>query len=171
MRATWQDRRSRVMYAAVGAVALASSGCLALAVAGAGAAGGAVGYAYYNGKVCRTYPARVEDVWAATQTALRELGLPVLQDESHPRQRVLVSRAADGDRIRIAVEMEAPKIPADPPLTRVCIRVATFGDRETSVRILEQIGLHLVPAPAVPLPAQAVPGAPVPLEPVMPHRN
>ncbi len=58
------------------ALALASSGCLAVAVGGA-AAGGAVGYAYLRGGLSQDFPAGLNETWVATNTALGDLGMPV----------------------------------------------------------------------------------------------
>src|SRR5258708_729235 len=59
------------------AAALASSGCLAVAVGGA-AAGGAVGYAYLRGGLSQEFPADLNNTWAATNAALGDLGMPIL---------------------------------------------------------------------------------------------
>jgi hypothetical protein len=42
-------------------------------------------------------------------------------------------------------------------MTRVGVRVATFGDEPFSQRLLEQVGLHLVPAAPMGPPVPAVP--------------
>src|SRR5262245_52194344 len=84
------------------AVALANSGCLVVA---AGAAlGGAAGYAYYKGNVCRSYQARFEDVLAATRSSLKELNMPVLSESSTVGTFDLDSRTEKGDRVRIQID-------------------------------------------------------------------
>jgi hypothetical protein len=136
-------------------LALANSGCL---LATAGIAGGAVaGYAYFNGKLCETYNASGDDAWAAVRTALAELGMPILKEEREGAGGFLESRAADGERVRIYVQTETSQFPAEGQLCRVCVRVATFGDRPVSDRVLDQVGMHLAPGAPVP-PAAGNPG-------------
>jgi hypothetical protein len=155
------------------AVALANSGCCCLLVGAgvAGVAGGAgTGYAYCKGKVCETYHADFEDAWAATRTALADLGLPVVK-EKHAKG-FLESRTAQGKRVRLYVKAQPSKLPAEGPLTRVCVRVAVFGDQAVSARLLDQVGRHLVPvhllgpplAPS-PSPGPVQPAAPAALPP------
>src|SRR6266851_6598910 len=133
-------------------LALANSGCL---LATAGIAGGAVaGYAYFHGKLCETYNASGDDTWTAVRTALAELGMPILKEEREGTGGFLECRAGDGEQVRIYMQTETSQFPAEGQICRVCVRVATFGDRPVSDRILDQVGMHLAPALA--------PGAPVP---------
>jgi hypothetical protein len=134
--------------------ALLSSGCAAVAV-GAAAAGGAGGYAYYKGKITRTYVASFDDVWAATRTALAELGMPIVNEERSARGGTIDSKTAS-DRVQITFDVQKSAIPAEGTVTQVGVRVATFGDEEVSNRILNQIERHLTLAPAAvppPLPS------------------
>ncbi|HXG08934.1 MAG TPA: DUF3568 family protein [Gemmataceae bacterium] len=157
MQGEWRTWRRRAACLAAAAVLLPGSGCL-LVAAGAGAAAGGVGYAYYKGKVCRSYPASYTDVWAAAQTALTELGLPLESLEQEAGGGTITSRTADGSRLRVYVEAEPSRIPVEGVSTRVCVRVATFGDEALSQRLLDQIGYHLVPVPGT-VPATPVPPA------------
>jgi hypothetical protein len=132
------------LYLLLAASALTNCGCLLVA---AGAAGGAAaGYAYVKGKVCDTYNANLNDTWAATHTALAELGMQVIQEEREGDGGVITSRTADGDRVRINIIALDSRIPAEGRVTRVCVRVATFGDHPVSNSVLDQIGRHLAPA-------------------------
>lgn len=152
-------RSAHAAHLVVLVVALANSGCL-LATAGI-AGGAAVGYAYCKGKVCETYNASCDDSWAATHTALAELGMPIIKEERKTSEGFIESRTADGERVRIYVQAEASKIPAEGQITWVCVRVATFGDHTVSDRVLDQVGLHLAPAPlaGAPTPAPTPAGA------------
>jgi Protein of unknown function (DUF3568) len=156
MERNWRrTRRVRVAYLVLAGLALANGGCL---VAAAGAAGGAaVGYAYYQGKVSQDFAATFEDTWAAAHTALAELGMPV---EGETRESATTgsidSRDADNNRVRIALESLTSPIPAEGILTRVGVRVGTFGDHPLSERVLSQVGAHLVPRAVA-----APPGTPV----------
>ena len=166
----------------VAVLALAGSGCLA-AVAGVAAAGGA-GYAYYAGKVSRDFQGSLDQVWSATHLALSELGMPVVSQDQAGDGGVIVARAAE-QQVRISFEVEAAG-PAG-QVTRVGVRVATFGEQDLSARILNQIGAHVRPLSPVtvaptaptgssapppladPAPAgtpAAIPSGPVPLSPL-----
>ncbi|MCS6850648.1 MAG: DUF3568 domain-containing protein [Gemmataceae bacterium] len=174
MRAQGSSHTTRtVAYIALAGLALGQSGCLLAAAALVG--GAAAGVAYAHGKVCRVYEAPFDHAWAASRTAIAELGMPLIAEQrDHKGSGFLETRMADGERVRIYLEEERRKFPADAPWTRICVRVATFGDLPVSERILEQIGAHLVPirlapvpgpgwTPATPLtpsPTAAVPSAP-----------
>jgi hypothetical protein len=134
-------------YLALAAVALGNAGCLVAAAAGA--AGGAAGYAYYKGKVSRTYLANVEDVRAATRTALEELQLPVLSAEPGTHDGKIESRSGN-DNITIFLELQDSPVIGEGPVTQVSVRVATFGNEALSDRILDQIGYHLLPPSRLP---------------------
>jgi hypothetical protein len=136
-----------VIYLVFAVISLGEGGCLLVA---AGAAGGAAaGYAYYHGKVCQAYYANFEDAWAATHTALNELGMPILCEERRDPSGWIKSQTAQGDRVKIKLEVVPSRIPADGPMTQVSVRVGTFGDHPVSERVLYQVGAHLIPGPAV----------------------
>jgi hypothetical protein len=140
--------RTRIVLVLVATLTLANAGCLVVA---AGAAGGAaVGYAYYKGKITDTYAAGLDDSWAATHTALAELGMPIVKEDRGTKTATIDSRTAEDDHVRIILEPVRSSIPAEGEVTRVSVRVATFGDRPVSDRILYQISLHLAPAGYVP---------------------
>jgi hypothetical protein len=143
----------RAAHVALITVALVNGGCLWIA---AGAAGGAaVGYAYYKGQVCGVYNACFADTWAATHAALGELGMRVVHEECDTASGFIESRTTDGDKVRIHLEVQPSKFPAEGEVTRVSVRIATFGDRPASERILDQLGVHL--APMNPYATQVVP--------------
>jgi hypothetical protein len=139
-----QQGRVRIGYILLGGLILAQAGCLAAAATCA--AGGAAGYAYVNGKVTRDYMASRDDVWKALQDSLRELQMPLGRAETSDAEWVQESLTADGDKVSISLETEKSRIPAEGNLTHVGVRISTFGDSVVSNRILDQIGLHLVPA-------------------------
>jgi hypothetical protein len=132
------------LYAVLAILAFVNGGCLWVA---AGAAGGAaVGAAYYYGKVFSTFPSSLDDSLAATKTALADLGMPVLEEQRDGGSGFVRSQTSDGDPVRIYLDPEASKFPADGPLTKVTVRVGAFGDHPVSNRVLDQIGMHLAPA-------------------------
>jgi hypothetical protein len=157
-----QSRWSRLAYVLVATVALLHGGCLFVA---AGAAGGAaLGYVYCKGNVCEIYASNLNDSWAATHTALAELGFPVVKEARENVKGWIECNAADGNRIRIHLDIVDSQIPAEGPVTRICVRVATFGDNALSERILNQVGAHLIvasPPPSGPAPPLATPEPPV----------
>jgi hypothetical protein len=165
-----QRRRLGIAYLAGALIALANGGCLLVAAGAAAGGGAAAGYVYCKGKVCDEFNANLDDVWAATHTSLVELGMPVLSEERGDGTGVIKTQLANGDKVRIHFDVVPSKIPVEGPLTRVGVRVATFGDHPASERILQQIGAHLMspaaaqmpnPAPGVALqPPNSVAGPP-----------
>jgi len=159
-------------YLILGALlAIVNSGCLAAAVGACAAGAGMTANAYVKGKVCHLYVADLNDAVAATHAALSELGLPLEKEHVKPNSAVLRTRTGDGDRVRIILASEPSRIPADGAMTRISVRVGTFGDHPLSDRILMQIGAHLVPHAGPPLPGPgpvtpvAASGLPLPQEP------
>jgi hypothetical protein len=148
---TLSFRLTTVVYLLLAAMTLASSGCL-LAVAGTAAGGAAVGYAYYKGKVTGSYVASLDDTWKAVHAGLTELGMPLVSEERKGEGGSIYTATAKGEKVRIQLEAVVSKIPAEGTITHVSVRVATFGDKAVSERILTQIGLHLTPVIAVPPP-------------------
>lgn len=161
----------RLLFSALALLALVHGGCLWIA---AGAAGGAaVGAAYYYGKDCQAFPSSLDDSAAATRTALADLGMPVLEEQREGGSAFIKSQTGDGDPVRVYLDPEGSKFPADGPLTKLTVRVGAFGDHPVSNRVLDQIGAHLAPAalvsavqPATVVPASATGQGPAPIKPV-----
>jgi Protein of unknown function (DUF3568) len=131
----------------LGIAALANCGCLLIAAGGA--AGAATGIAYLNGKVSATYFAFPNDVWAATRQGLTELGMPLVKESFDGFKGSIESKTAENDKVYITLECVSPPGLVDGAFTRLSIRIASFGDRDGSERIFQQIGGHL-PAPGFP---------------------
>ena len=159
-------RGIHAVYLAVALAALSSSGCL-LAVAGV-AAGGAAGYCYCKGKVCQEYHAGFGDTQRAVRQALGELAMPLQSEEVLATSGFIESRTAGGNRVRISLETRASPIPSEGIVTRVCVRVSTFGDQPVSERILDQVGAHLVAVPRVVVPGSTAPPPLASLQPITP---
>jgi hypothetical protein len=162
MRQLKQNWRIRGLWLIVAAIAVTQTGCLA-AAAGT-AAGGAVGYAYWQGRVGRDYVANRDDVWSALHTSLNELQMPVVKERRESDEDQIESKTADGDMVKIYVSVKKSQIPAEGDISRVSVRVATFGDTVVSSRLLDQVDRHLVPAapPQTPPPPTAL-GQPQPV--------
>ncbi len=161
--------RTRIALNLVVAAALCAAGNGCLLLAGGAAAGGAAGYAYYRGNVTEKIDGDFTTVWHATQDALYDLGMPIKKVSRDTLSGVIESQTGNGERVKISIEQIIPKIPTDPPQTEVGVRIATFGDQETSRRILQQIAFrthaHAVNQPSGALapgtwriPPQSVPG-------------
>jgi hypothetical protein len=160
-----RKRVSQLLYTGVAAAVLLQSGCL-LVAAGAAAGGAAAGYAYYNGRLYRDYPAGMGDTLVAVRGALTDLQFPLVSEESGA-EPFLVTRTTDGSKIRIYLDSVASRVPAEGTVTRVSVRVATFGDEAVSARILDQVARRLaaqgiavvVPPGPAPIPGPPPPGA------------
>lgn len=127
----------RLLQAGVlGAVPALVSGCT-LFLVGAGAGGGVGTYAYVKGELSREYQANLDRTWAATLQALKALELKVAETSKDELGGTIEARRADGEKIRVTLE---PKGTAS---TLVKIRIGTFGDREASERIGNQIAKQL----------------------------
>lgn len=154
-----QKHRSRLLVVFVAGLAIVQGGCLLIL---AGVAGGATaGYFFYKGRISQDYPAHLLDVHHAVHAALLDLHFLVLNDEVKDGKAFLLTKTTNGKKVRIYVNSLNSPIPAEGLITRVSIRVACFGDEAISKRILNQIGLHLVPGPAV---IPAPPPSPTPVQ-------
>jgi hypothetical protein len=148
-----------VTLLALAATALGNAGCLVVA-AGAAAAGGVAGYAYYKGSVPREYAATFEQTWAAAQAAFADLGVAVDGIEHNGGSGTLEGRTPDGTRVDAVVESVTAGTAEAAPQTRVSVRVGVFGDQPVSDRLLDQIQVRLTtPGGAGPAPATGEPPA------------
>ena len=58
---------------------------------------------------------------------------------------VIETRLADGSIAKITMTSVGSAIPADGPVTRITVRIGTFGDENLSARMLDTIGKFLTP--------------------------
>jgi len=135
--------RRHVPLLLLAGLSFVSSGCLIVAAGAAGA--GAATYFYVRGKLCQEYYAAFPDSWQAVLTTLKEQGLTVTRQENNGAEGTISSKTADGSAITINLTTRAGGPVGEKSVTRVCIRVGTFGDEAVSERLLTQIGTHLVP--------------------------
>jgi hypothetical protein len=155
MARTWKTWQKQALQATVAGILLVNGGCLFLAASAAVGGAAGAGYVYYKGKVTRPYNANFNDVWSATHTALTELGMRIESEGRDALSGEIHSVLADGSKVRVYFDVKESKIPAEGPLVVLSIRVGTFGDEAASVRILNQIDLHLIhPATASVQPAR-----------------
>ena len=152
-------RRRSLALLALAVLALVNGGCLAVA-AGAVAAGGVAGYAYYKGSVAREYTASFEQTWAAAQAALGDLGMPVEGVDREDGRGKVTSSTGDGARVDVVVQSSSASPTDGTPRTRVSARMGVFGDNALSERYLDQVQARLnMPGGVAPIPVTSQPGA------------
>jgi hypothetical protein len=164
MPAAHWNYRGRLVYSLLAGLALTSGGCL-LAVAGLATGGAATGYLYYKGRIARDYAANLPDVLNAAHAALLDMQFLIFTEETKDGKAFFLTQTSDGKKVRIYLDAASSPIPAERQLTRVSIRVATFGDEGVSARIFDQIALRLThPAPIAPTPLAPPGGEPTPIQ-------
>lgn len=115
------------------ALALVSSGCAAVVVAGAATAG----VLYYQGALKVTAQAEPPVVAEATVAAFQELSIPLVSNETTALDAYIVGRNADGNDVKVSIEREGENT------SSVSIRIGTFGDEDDSTAIWERIQTKL----------------------------
>lgn len=108
------------------------SGCAVALVAG-GAALGAGTAQYVNGELNVTDRVQFEKAWAATEKAIRDMNLEIVESKKDDISAKLI--ANDSDDRRISVRLK--RVVSD--TTDIKIRVGFFGDQDTSEMILDRI--------------------------------
>jgi hypothetical protein len=112
-------------------------GCAAAAVGAAGAAAGAGALAYSKGNLETTVQAPLDKTWQATLAATDDLGLTVAEQQSDAFHGHLVASQVKGGDVKIDLSKQTPDV------TKVSIRVGTFGDEQQSLAILRKIRANL----------------------------
>ena len=137
----------RLLLLLLAATTLPALGCLAagLAVAGVCAAGAGT-YAYVQGRLVRDYPNNYQETLQATLASLADLGFPILKRDGGATNVTLITETTNGTKIFIDLTPQQSLIPTEDTLTRVGVRVGSFGDEGVSAKILDQITIHLGPA-------------------------
>src|SRR5262245_31536575 len=109
-----------------------SSGCFLVAVGAAGAAGaGAV--AYVRGELDTTLASRYDNTIAASNRAIETLQFVKVNEKRDAFSAILTARTAQDKKVQITVTKSTDT------LSRVQIRVGTFGDEAMSMAILDKI--------------------------------
>jgi isopentenyl phosphate kinase len=128
-----------------------SSGCLVVA-AGAGAAG-TVAYLRGDMEVEESYDVRT--VYVATRKAMDDLNLHVIEGETGQDALVATVVARDATDKRIAIKLKS----VTDKVTKISIRIGTFGDEAKSQMIYNRIRENLQAAASTPTPASSAPAA------------
>ncbi len=102
-----------------------------------GAAGGAAGTVYVMGKLKDEISAPVPKVHQATKAGLKDLGLPIREDQSDKLTAKLKSEFSDGTDVWIDIESKSDTV------SQISIRVGLTGDEAKSRKILEALKKHL----------------------------
>ena len=134
-----QMRRSFFRALAVGMLAaalLAVTGCRLLWLGAAGATGAGI-VAYADGKLETTLGNGYEAVIAATNKAIVQLEFAKPEESKDGLSDTFVTHNAKGDRVEIIVTNSGENV------TKVYIRVNTFGDQQMSMSILDKIKSNL----------------------------
>lgn len=125
-----------ILLGLLGPLVFTLTGCVAVVVAGAAAAGAGT-YAYVKGDLKGTVEASVDQTWAATQSALKELGYLVVEQSKGVNDGELKARSPTDQKVTIKVKRQTET------LTDLAIRVGTFGDEAVSRTVMERIQKHL----------------------------
>jgi hypothetical protein len=113
-----------------------NSGCFLVAVGAAGAAGAGT-VAYIRGELDASLAGKVEAVDTATNTALQQLQFAKISEGKSTVDASIVARTGQDKKIEIKLDRTADN------LTRVRIRVGTFGDEALSRLTLDKIKSNL----------------------------
>lgn len=115
---------------------LFTSGCFLFAVAAVGAAAAGT-VAYVDGKLEASLGNRYEAVVSAANAAIKQLDFAKPEERKDELSDTLVTHSAKGDRIEVVVTKVGDT------LTKVSIRIGTFGDQQMSQSILDKIKSNL----------------------------
>ena len=124
-----------VLYVALAALAVGASGCL-LFVAGAAAGAGVGTYAYVSGELETSEAVKLSKAYNATLAAMKDLSYTVTEKQINALDGKVVARAAGDKRIQVTLKKTSDTV------TRIDIRVGTFGDETLSRHILDKIKSH-----------------------------
>jgi len=114
-------------------ILVSQSGCLVAAAAGA--AGGTV--AYMKGDVEAVVEGNVEQTFNATKAAMDELKMPLMATWASAMEGHVEARVGTDNKATVNINGQSEK------LSKVSIRVGTFGDQGLSQAILEKIKANL----------------------------
>jgi hypothetical protein len=123
--------RLALLAGVLSALAL-TSGCI-LAAVGAGAA--AVGYV--EGSLTAPLTTGLDPAARAGNAAIQQLGFAKVSEKKEATSDVIVARTGTDKRIEVKVEFVTNEV------TKVTIRVGTFGDEALSMAILDKIKANL----------------------------
>lgn len=128
---------ARLAFLAVALVLMIQiSGCAPLLL-GTGAAGGVGSVLWVKGKLQENLDVPFDRAHTATIGGLRSLALPIKKDKKDRVTAEIESEFSDGKGVSIKLKSLSESI------TKITVRVGTFGDEDRSKRILEAIHKNL----------------------------
>ncbi len=127
-------RSRRIVFVLLLLFAVSSSGCAALVVGAAAGGGTAV---YIKGQVEQTFSHSVPRVHEATLAALKELNMPVIEDNHDDTSAKMKSVVASGEDVWINISALSNTA------SKVTVRVGTMGDEGKSTAIINKIEKNL----------------------------
>ena len=122
--------RSIVLAATLAALLGAGTGCHAIRKASDDTV------AYVRGELDTTLSHRFQDTVKATKAALEELKFTKVSTNEDALLAIFIVRTADNRKVEVKVTQLADS------LSKVQIRVGTFGDESLSYRVLERINAN-----------------------------
>ncbi|WP_432799687.1 DUF3568 family protein [Poriferisphaera sp. WC338] len=128
-------KRATAMLLAM--ILLVMSGCGAVILAGAAAAGTGVGVAYYEGALRGHVNGDPIKVAAAAKEAVEEMKFTLVSDHADAAGGEVVARTAADKKVTISIEPEGDNI------SKVTVRVGFFGDETISRDIFDKIQSRL----------------------------
>jgi len=129
------NRKSLTLVAALVGMSLLVSGCVVALVAGA--AGGAGGYAWANGKLSFSTDHNIDECHNATISALSELRIKVTGDTTDKLIGRVKGVTATNKEVTIDLEPQSLHV------TKIDIRVGFWGNETQSTMIADAIKRHL----------------------------
>ena len=120
---------------------VALTGCI-VAVAAVGAGIGIGAYSYSEGELTDEVPASPQKVVTAANAAFHDLQMTVISSESSVADGKVVAVTATEKKVKVEIKARSTAI------SKVSIRVGTWGDEALSVRIMDSIKAHLGITPA-----------------------
>ena len=114
-------------------LAVAASGCW-IVLAGAA---GATGVYYMNGVAEKSYPYAVEKTYDGVLAALKDGEITPYQKGFDATSGTIEATLADGKKLKIELKAMGDNV------TRVRLRIGTFGDKDRSAEILAKIDKRL----------------------------
>jgi hypothetical protein len=109
-------------------------GCVALVAGGAAGAGTVV---YVKGQLNEDINAPALRVYHASISALKDLGLPIIEDRHDSLSAKIKSEFADGSDVWIEIESFTAES------CKITIRVGIMGDEYKSRQILDRVNKHI----------------------------
>jgi len=128
-------QKSLILVASV-LVAIFCSGCAAVVV-GAAAAAGAGTYAYVNGQLKTSEAVSYEKAQKAASAGLSDLGYSITATENDAIKTKYTARGSGDKKVTVTVEKISGTV------SEFRIRVGTFGDKALSAAIMDAIKKHL----------------------------